>query len=195
MGVPEFVQALTSHAPPLAAPLRGPAPPADVETLQRQLNVPLPPAVRDMYATADGQDGIVPGVLFGLTWLPARRAAQEHATWMDLAQADASLSSDPTGAIEAVTFHRGWLPLATDGGGNGLAVDLAPGETGTSGQVITYGPDETTRLVVAPSVSALFHWAAQAVKGGEMQVRGDDVTYRGEGSFLDALRDMPRPLE
>ena len=149
MSVPEYVASLTAQLPELAAPLRGPVSAADLQALQAAVEVPLPSEVQDVYATVDGQDGILPGVLLGLTWLPARRAAQEHATWMDLTQNDPALVSEPAGAIQAVTFHRHWVPLAVDGSGNGLAIDLAPGTTGVAGQVITYGPDETTRRVVS----------------------------------------------
>lgn len=194
MSVPEYVASLTAQLPELAAPLRGPVSAADLQVLQAAVEIPLPPEVQDVYATVDGQDGILPGVLLGLTWLPARRAAQEHATWMDLAQDDPTLGSEPASAIQPVTFHRHWVPLAVDGSGNGLAIDLAPGLTGVAGQVITYGPDETTRRVVSPSVTALFHWAATAVEQQGVQVSGDEVTYQGHASFLDALREMTLPL-
>ncbi|GGM54376.1 hypothetical protein GCM10008956_32850 [Deinococcus arenae] len=194
MSVSAFVDVLTARLPTLAAPLRGPVSAADLQLLQAAVEVPLPPEIQDLYATVDGQDGILPGALLGLTWLPARRAAQEHATWMDLAQDDPALVSEPAGAIQAVTFHHHWVPLAVDGSGNGLAVDLAPGPMGMAGQVITYGPDETTRRVVSPSVTALFHWAATAVAQRDVQVSGDEVTYRGHVSFLDALREMTLPL-
>lgn len=194
MSVTAFAEALTIRFPALAAPLRGAVSAADLQLLQAAVEAPLPPEVQDVYATVDGQDGILPGVLMGLTWLPARRAAQEHATWMNLAQDDPTLVSEPASAIQPVTFHRYWMPLAVDGSGNGLAIDLAPGPTGLAGQVITYGPDETTRRVVAQSVSALLHWSATAVQQGDVQVSGDEVTYRGHASFLDALREVSLPL-
>ncbi|MFC6803724.1 SMI1/KNR4 family protein [Deinococcus caeni] len=181
MSLPAFVQALDQSLPTLRASLRGPAAPGDLQALPPLLGTPLPPGVQDLYATVDGQDPQRPGVLFGLTWLSARQAAQEHATWMDLAADDTSLLSEPAGAIRAGTFHPAWLPLATDGSGNGLATDLAPGETGAAGQVITYGPDETTRRVVSPNVQAFFGWAAQAVTRGDLRLDGDVVTYRGQG--------------
>lgn len=195
MSLPAFVQALGQCLPTLRASLRGPAAPGDLQALPPILGTPLPPGVQDLYGTVDGQDPQRPGVLFGLTWLPARQAAQEHVTWMELAAEDTSLLSEPSGAIRAVTFHPAWLPLATDGSGNGLATDLAPGETGAAGQVITYGPDETTRRVVSPDVQAFFGWAAQAVTQGDLRLDGDAVTYQGQGSFLDALRTLPLPLQ
>ncbi|MVN89123.1 hypothetical protein GO986_20495 [Deinococcus sp. HMF7620] len=189
-----FGDALRLALPALAAPLRPPVDPLDVQAAEAALGQPLPVAVRQTYATHDGQDDILPGVLFGLTWLPLKRALQEHTTWMDLAQEDASLISKPDGAIRAVNFSQGWLPFATDGGGNGLAVDLDPGPAGTPGQVITYGPDEQPRRVVSTDLTAFFAWAARAVEAGDLTLSGDDARYQGASSFLDALRALPLPL-
>ncbi|WP_221089114.1 SMI1/KNR4 family protein [Deinococcus aquaedulcis] len=194
MSATAFADALRAAVPALAAPLRPPARAQDLEGAQAALGLPLPPAVQSSYSTHDGQNGILPGVLFGLTWLPLGRAVQEHATWMDLAQDDPALTSEPEGAIRAVNFSRGWLPFATDGGGNGLAVDLDPGGAGKAGQVITYGPDEALRRVVAPDLDTFFAWAARAVQAGDLSVQGDESRFQGMASFLDALRDLPLPL-
>ncbi|WP_396634054.1 SMI1/KNR4 family protein [Maribacter sp. R86514] len=35
-----------------------------------------------------------------------------------------------------------WIPFMTDGGGNFVAMDFAPGSKGTSGQIIAFGADE-----------------------------------------------------
>ncbi len=45
--------------------------------------------------------------------------------------------------IARVQVHPGWLPIGLDGGGNALAIDLAPGPNGRLGQLINYGPDFT----------------------------------------------------
>jgi len=47
-----------------------------------------------------------------------------------------------------------WWPLAEDGGGNHLMVDLDPPPGGTVGQVLVAGPDEDERRVLAPGVGA-----------------------------------------
>ena len=47
--------------------------------------------------------------------------------------------------------RAGCWPLAEDGGGNHLVVDLDPAPGGTVGQVIVAGPDED---VLAPGVGA-----------------------------------------
>jgi cell wall assembly regulator SMI1 len=47
-----------------------------------------------------------------------------------------------------------WWPLAEDGGGNHLMVDLAPPPGGAVGQVLVAGPDEDERRVLAPSITA-----------------------------------------
>lgn len=146
--------------------------------------------VEQAYRVADGQQSTLPGVLFGMPWLSLQQARQEYQIWQDIAAEDTSLHSQPEGAIQSVNFSPAWFPFAVDGGGNGLAVDLAPGSTGTVGQVITYGPDEQTRRVIAPSLTAFFEWAANEVRAGHLTMEGQDVRLNGASSLLDEFQRL-----
>ncbi|GAA5533967.1 SMI1/KNR4 family protein [Deinococcus aluminii] len=190
MTVQQFTDALTHHFPQLREDLRPGVRPAGLAEAERHLGQPLPPAVRDTYLACDGQLDVVPGVLLGLRWLPLDDVVREYATWLDLAGEDTGLDSRPPGAVRPVTFSPGWLPFASDGGGNGLAVDLQPGPAGTAGQVITFGPDETTRLVLASSLPAFLGWVADQIEAGRVTVEGNDVRLNGATSFLDAARTL-----
>lgn len=168
-------------------------PPALEETLRAASNwfgQELPADVKLAYRVADGQHSSFPGVLFGMPWLSLEKARQEYQTWQGIAAEDPSLQSHPERAIKPLNFSPAWFPFAVDGGGNGLAVDLDPGEAGTVGQVITYGPDEQLRLVVAPSLTAFFAWAASEVKAGHLSVDGQEVRLNGASSLLDELHRL-----
>ncbi|UBV45247.1 hypothetical protein LAJ19_20840 (plasmid) [Deinococcus taeanensis] len=67
MSVTAFVEALSARLPAMAAPLRGPVRPADIQAVPAAVEVPLPPEVQDLYGTVDEEDGILPGVLLGMT--------------------------------------------------------------------------------------------------------------------------------
>jgi cell wall assembly regulator SMI1 len=56
--------------------------------------------------------------------------------------------------VHRVYTRAPWWPLAEDGGGNHLMVDLAPPPGGTVGQVLVAGPDEDERRVLAPTLAA-----------------------------------------
>jgi len=103
---------------------------------------------------------------------------------------DPGLNSRPEEAVRSANFIQAWLPVASDGAGNGLAVDLAPGRSCTAGQVITLGPDEETQLVPAPSLPAFLDWAAEQIYAGRVTQEGQDVRFQGTASFLDVARSL-----
>ncbi|MPY68287.1 hypothetical protein F8S09_16650 [Deinococcus sp. SDU3-2] len=183
-----LARVLAQHFPQVRAHVRAGVTSAALDAAETSLGFPFPQEVRDTYQAADGQDAPLPGVLLGLTWLPLDEVVREHAAWLELAADDASLTSRPAGAVQPVTFSARWLPFASDGAGNGLAVDLDPGPAGKAGQIITYGPDERERLVLAPNLPAFFCWVAEQIGAGRVTVKGDDVRLGGQASFLDAAR-------
>jgi hypothetical protein len=83
-----------------------------------------------------------------------------------------------------------------DWGGNNLAVDLAPGPTGTWGQVILFGRDYDTKYVVARSWGAFLAVLADDLNSGKWFVDEDTnelklrefKTTRVEPSYFDILR-------
>lgn len=188
MSALNLAQALERHFPQVRARLRAGASPAALDAAEAGLNVPLTPEVRESYQAFDGQKAAVPGVLLGLKWLPLEEVVREHTTWLELAADDASLTSRPPEAVRPVSFSPRWIPFASDGAGNGLVVDLDPGPKGTPGQVITYGPDERERLVLAPDLPAFLSWVAEQIEAGRVTVEGDDVRLDGASSFLDQAR-------
>lgn len=183
---------LTDLWPDLEATPRPGADQAQLQDAEAALGVTLHPDVRAVYGQHDGQDGDLPGLLLGLTWLPLGQALLEHATWMEVLEPDAGIPSHPEGAVTTANFHRAWLPIAGDGAGNGLAIDHAPGPAGTEGQVITFGPDESTHLVVAPNLITFLEWAATEVQAGQVTLTDGNLEWRGASSFLD---EMHRHLE
>lgn len=185
-----LAHALTQHFPQVRAHVRAGVTSAALDAAEANLGFSFPQEVRETYQTADGQDGPLPGVLLGLTWLPLDEVVREHAAWLELAADAPGLTSRPAGAVQPVTFSARWLPFASDSAGNGLAVDLAPGPAGKAGQIITYGPDERERLVLAPTLPAFLAWVAEQVEAGRVTVAGGNVRLDGAGSFLDRAREL-----
>lgn len=181
---------LARQFPPLRLRLRPGVTPSTLESAERSLGLVLPPSVRETYQTFDGQQGDLPGVLLGMKWLPLAEVLREHATWLELASEDPSLTSRPPEAVRPVTFSPAWVPIASDFAGNGLAVDLDPGPAGTVGQVITFGPDEHERLVLAPDLPAFLAWVAEQIEAGRVSLEGDAVRLDSHSSFLDAARTL-----
>ncbi|KAK3326568.1 hypothetical protein B0H66DRAFT_164986 [Apodospora peruviana] len=102
----------------------------------------------------------------------------------------------PPGAVQRAYAHPAWIPLVRDWGGNNLAVDLAPGPTGTWGQIILFGRDYDTKYVVARSWSALLSIVADDLSSGrwfvdeetgELKLR-EFKRSRVEPAYFDILR-------
>ncbi len=134
-----------------------PATEQEIDATAALLGYPVPQALRQFVALGDGlpfaPDGTYEGLLGG--YQPMSLAGVRR--WW---QQDRESARDPfaplgrvvqrwRGVIRPVHLHPAWVPFADDGGGNVLALDLAPGPQGRPGQVVEQGRDlyEGPRLV------------------------------------------------
>ncbi|WP_328302715.1 SMI1/KNR4 family protein [Actinomycetospora sp. NBC_00405] len=124
----------------------------------------FPDELAALYRIADGQletryvrgpwTNLFPGHEF-LSLAGARRAWQG---WADIratyapADFDSMITVRGDDPVHRVYTRAPWWPLAEDGGGNHLMVDLDPPPGGTVGQVLVAGPDEDERRVLAPGI-------------------------------------------
>ncbi|KAJ7632157.1 hypothetical protein FB45DRAFT_911664 [Roridomyces roridus] len=136
--------------------------PQDLAQFEMQFGLELPPAVRESYIAVDGQEaesaaGCSEGLFFGLTLLPLEDALEEWQFWREVdddpstganVQLRESMRSVPTGWIRKEYAQRGWIPLIADKAGNYVGVDLNPEEGGSVGQVIVFGRDFDTKVVL-----------------------------------------------
>ncbi|CAE7126237.1 unnamed protein product [Rhizoctonia solani] len=136
--------------------------PAIIDQVEAELGMSLPKAVRESYLFCDGQEAesgtsCAEGLFFGLTLLPLEDVLEEWRFWREVDEDPATganpqllqvMASIPTGWIRKAYSCRGWLPLVSDKAGNYLGVDLAPAEQGTYGQVIVFGRDFDTKVVM-----------------------------------------------
>jgi cell wall assembly regulator SMI1 len=198
---PRLEAFLAAHLPRLRDDLAPGADEAALDALAHRTGLALPDDFRALYRGHDGQRGVAPGLFFGLRFLPTDEAGEEWHRWGSLLQGDPSLvetitvTAQPEGAVQAVYATPEWLPFASDGAGNHLAVDLAPGPDGTPGQVIAFGADEPVRRVLAPSARDFLAWCAHVCERGEAVVAPDAAAPGGQvlrlpeaSHLLDALR-------
>jgi cell wall assembly regulator SMI1 len=191
---------LASRIPNLLQDLAPGASEADLDALMETTGLELPASFRALYAGHNGQLGEATGLFFGLNFISAQEAAAEWKRWTSLVEDDPSLleaievEAHPEGAVKAVYVDPAWIPIASDGSGNHLAADFAPGPGGTSGQIISFGTDEATRFAFAPSATAFLDWCADLIESGRAAVApaphepGGVVLRAGQaGHLLDAL--------
>ena len=65
-------------------------------------------------------------------------------------------------------WNIGWIPFATNGGGDFLCVDTAPTATGRVGQIISHSHETGEHELLAPSLADYFHDLAAKLEQGQL---------------------------
>ena len=185
--------------------------PQDYANIEMQFGFSLPQVIRESYLMVDGQEpessaACSEGLFFGLHLLPLEEVLEEWRFWREVdddpntgahPQLREFMQSVPPGWIRKEYSQRGWIPLISDKTGNYIGVDLNPGEGGSVGQVIVFGRDFDTKVVLwkGDGPAGWAGWLAsfaEVLESGEGFELGaatesegseDDVGY--EGYFFD----------
>ncbi|KAF8869938.1 hypothetical protein CPB84DRAFT_912832 [Gymnopilus junonius] len=136
--------------------------PQDLAQIEMQFGFSLPSVVRESYLCVDGQEaesaaGCSEGLFFGLTLLPLESVLEEWRFWREVDRDPSTganqglrehMQSIPPGWVRREYSQRGWIPLIADKVGNYLGIDLNPAEHGSIGQIIIFGRDFDTKVVM-----------------------------------------------
>jgi cell wall assembly regulator SMI1 len=171
--------------------------PEDLAQIEMQFGFELPAVVRESYLVVDGQEaessaGCPEGLFFGLTLLPLDDVLEEWRFWREVDQDPSTgansnlrelMQSLPPGWIRKEYSQQGWIPLIADRGGNYIGIDLNPGAEGATGQVIVFGRDFDTKVVLwnGDGAAGWAKWLASFVEeleGGE----GYEIGQNGDQS-------------
>lgn len=171
---------LTRQYPELGDTLNYGILPQDLAQIEMQFGFALPAVVRESYLLVDGQEaesaaGCSEGLFFGLTLLPLEDVLEEWRFWREVDDDPTTganprlrdlMQSIPPGWVRKEYSQRGWLPLITDKTGNYIGIDLNPAESGAVGQVIVFGRDFDTKVVLwnGDGVAGWAKWLASFVE-------------------------------
>lgn len=200
----QWIEALEARGFTVRELLRPGATEVDVTMLEQVTGLQLPCEIRAIYQTCNGQrlypnlrrvregleapwppNGAGPFAFY--EFLSTQDAAVAWRSWSNLDEqqgpggmadmAEFVEVSEPA-KVKQAYWLPGWLPFATDGGGNSLAFDLDPEPQGCIGQVIIIGPDEDHRRVLAPSISAFIGRLHTEYAAGRFE-----VAQQGDGAL------------
>lgn len=125
----------------------------------------------DFYKIADGEHDII-GSILGFTLLPINAVLREYEY---LLQSTNMIESYEKGKIREGKYNPMWMPIAGDGNGSFLLLDLAPGDNGIAGQIITWDIDSNKSYVIAQSFQELLLTIIpQALRDGEVEVDDEE---------------------
>lgn len=95
--------------------------------------------------------------------------------------------SVPVNAVQSYYIHRGWVPLVKDPCGNLIGLDLAPGPAGLRGQIILYGRDFDTKIVIASCLQEFLFQFVTDLEVGNFQI--DQSETLADNGFLDSTQN------
>ena len=157
--------ALKRFAPDVKKSLNRPATNAKLAGLESRLGLQLPAEVRASYLLHDGQKaehaGLLPEGFADLEdeyrLLPLVEILSEWEPWKELSVIGefAGNTATPDAGVRADWWNLGWVPIASNGGGDSVCIDLAPDADGTLGQVILMSHESSDRLLLARSLGEL----------------------------------------
>jgi cell wall assembly regulator SMI1 len=151
------------------------APEEEIGATERLLGLTLPEEVKQFYRIHNGVDdvGLFPSsdpsdeMAFGP--IPLEQVRPDWESWKRLVEIGqfADLSAKPAAGIRADWWNCGWIPIASNGGGDFQCIDMAPTETGSSGQVISMWHENGRRELIAPSLSDYLRLIAEGLESGK----------------------------
>ena len=165
-----------SHLPADRYALNPPASKPQISGLERQLGLKLPPQFNQLYEWHDGENDDRHGHFFGLPLLPLRQVRSEWQAWQATL---AELGGDrykvrgaawPANAVDPAYINSRWVPLTHDGSGNHIGLDFDPWPAGRVGQVILFGRDADTKVVIAQSLGRFLAWIADLLESGNYRL-------------------------
>jgi cell wall assembly regulator SMI1 len=153
---------LTEHARYVLESLNPGAKAADVQAAGAELGVErLPEDFVQSWQIHDGQNWkdrpqLIAGKSGSYALMPLRWVVEHWQTWSELASSGVfdDVRGKARGPVRPVWWNRKWLPLAVNGVGDLVCLDLDPPRRGKLGQVIEVLHEEEDRTVLAASFGA-----------------------------------------
>ena len=144
---------LKAHNPELLKGINPGATEEQVRHLEEALGVKFPEPFRSSTLIHDGQDENLPGLINDWDLLSLHRIKAEWELWKELLDGGefSDYQSQPEAGVKNNWWNERWIPIAGDGAGNFLCLDLDPAPGGDVGQIITMWHDDAERVIIAQS--------------------------------------------
>lgn len=163
-------------------PLKKGATAAQIAAAEKKLGFKLPGELRDLYRVHNGSEG---GQVFpcaddiSFYFMPLNEAVSDWAMMKGLLDGGDFTKEDdrrtkPAKGVRKRWWDLGWVPFASNGGGDYFCVDLAPAAGGAPGQVIHFRHDAEKRTLLAPSLRAFLFDLANGLEDGKFSFHEED---------------------
>jgi cell wall assembly regulator SMI1 len=152
---------------------------AEIDETERLLGLTLPEDVKQFYRIHNGTDdlGLFPSSdpsgwdNMAFDPLPLKQVRADWENWKGLVEIGefANQSGQPMAGICADWWNLGWVPIASNGGGDFQCIDSVPTEMGRPGQVISMWHESPARELIAPSLADYLRVIADGLESGRLR--------------------------
>jgi cell wall assembly regulator SMI1 len=158
---------LKAQAPEILKDLRPGATEVELRRTENSLGILLPNAVKDSYLIHNGAEGC--GLFSCEDFLSLNEMVSKWKVLKDIWDTGFfnKFQGDPTGPVRADWWNPKWIPWLSDASGNHLCFDLDPTEGGTTGQIIRFWHDDSTRQVLATGLDSWLQQFADDLFSGK----------------------------
>jgi len=149
---------LDANRPAVLADLNPGADTAAIDDLQGRLGLQLPEDFIACLRGHDGQKGQAAPLFDAYAFLPARRILMSWSSWNELLDGGDfdGREGRTDGPVKPLWWSPGWVPFASNGGGDYLCIDMDPPPQGQRGQIIRVFHDVADRIVIASGFGPWF---------------------------------------
>ena len=155
---------LKRYAPNILSGFQPGATDEELEHAEAVLGVELPEDLKAWYRLHNGSNGRF--FLDGWYLLNVKNLVASWQMGQDLSGGE-DLEVPPAGPIRRVSWHPRWVPFMSDGSGDYLCLDLAPGPGGQVGQVICQPKGDRAWGPFAPNLSWYLAFFVTELEEGE----------------------------
>lgn len=162
----------------------------EIEVLEQHIGVELPAELKEFLSVHNGQFFRGLGLFFESQFLSTSDIAQRWDSWRELDEEEMNedcadyMQSNPEGYIKPLYINKSWIPLTFDWAGNHIGIDFDPDTKGVPGQIIAFGRDEDTKLLIAKNFSDFILKFILALDSARME----GERFRGEFETLSSFQ-------
>lgn len=174
---------LAGHLPALQEDLQPGATADQLDEVEQVLGVQFPEAMRAAYQIHNGQFGDAAPLMGEWQLLSLEDLQGQWELMQDLQIENPIFLPSPAtvpSPVRAEWWNSKWIPIAYNGAGDLMCVDLDPAPSGEVGQVITFWHTEPERLLVASSFQVWLQQFADALDQGDFVVEEDGLVLVSE---------------
>jgi cell wall assembly regulator SMI1 len=167
---------LKENAPDWKALQKGAAP-KKIEDAEQRLGRRLPEELRESYALHNGGGEIFPNLMdISFYLLPLSEVVQDWESQKQLLEGG-DFDHSPAQSAKGICkewWNIGWIPFASNGGGDLFCIDLVPASGGAVGQVISHNHETGEHQLLAASLRSWLHELAYDLRDGKYSFDEDE---------------------